>query len=1006
MSKKVVVVDAVAAAEAIIARPDVFEMHGVSHGVHLELATAEWIGSDAFVSPVLESVTERHGDTLLAVGRGAGGDLDLDAAIAHVTTELLKHQLVVTELVRGDGVAECLVRRARSDDDFVEVRVATLGTVDAGKCWDPETLVRMHDGSVKRVDEVNTSDLLMGDDSTPREVLEVFRGTSLMFQIIPMNGEPLVVTANHTLCLKASNSNYVRFDANRNRHTACTFVVEDGLPRFRTKMFVHQTPTRPGFTYADAEHAAHTYVATLPNVIRKGDVFEMTVRDYVQLPKDIRSELRLYRTAINYPSREVPMDPWLLGHWLGEGTSATTVITTTDPKIVQAWKTRLPPGAMIRKSTAPTARYCYIISGAERRGQRIHNPVLNSLRDINVLSNKHIPDLYKHNSVEVRRAVLAGFIDADAHRDHNGYYFKLTANNERLVDDLIEVARSLGLAAYKKAGMATCTNGANGPVQCPIFAFSFHGDGMEHFPVVLERKRVTPRESRKSVLVTGIADIVPLGDGPYVGFRVTDNQRHVLADFTVVHNSTICGVLTHNMLDNGRGLARAPILKHQHEQDNGQTSSVGRNILGFDSAGTIVNRPGHSGKLDWTTVCTNASKVVTFIDCAGHEKYFGTTAFGMTGHCPHYAMVLIGAHAGIQTMTKEFMKLACGLKVPMFMVLAKIDMAPPEMRARAVRHIERICVSPAIQRPATHVCTVKDALAAHKGMCREAVTPVFQISNVDGTGLDLLRTFLGLLAPTDATRDDDAPVMFSIDEDFTVRGVGLVVSGFVNAGTMRPKDELLLGPFADNTFARVVVFSLMRHRLPVGEVRSRQLATIALRRAPGASREIKRDDIRRGMVLASADRKPQGAWQFWAMVTVLEIKSTVLAGYQGMLHCGGVRQTVKIMQIDTDDHVMRTGSKARCLLTFVKNPEILTPDTRFAMREGTAKLVGKILEPIFDSAPYNRQWRRNRKDIGGVDGHPGEHAILGRRERRRLKKEKTADARDVGSAIAVPMAST
>lgn len=48
--------------------------------------------------------------------------------------------------------------------------------------------------------------------------------------------------------------------------------------------------------------------------------------------------------------------------------------------------------------------------------------------------------------------------------------------------------------------------------------------------------------------------------------------------------------------------------------------------------------------------------MITFIDLAGHEKYLKTTIFGMTGHCPDYALLMIGANAGIVGMTKEVCK--------------------------------------------------------------------------------------------------------------------------------------------------------------------------------------------------------------------------------------------------------------------------------------------------------------------------------------------------------------
>lgn len=85
--------------------------------------------------------------------------------------------------------------------------------------------------------------------------------------------------------------------------------------------------------------------------------------------------------------------------------------------------------------------------------------------------------------------------------------------------------------------------------------------------------------------------------------------------------STLLGVLTHGELDNGRGLARQKLFRHKHEIETGRTSSIGNDILGFDSCGNVVNKSDHVGNLDWVKICQAASKVVTFIDLAGHERY-------------------------------------------------------------------------------------------------------------------------------------------------------------------------------------------------------------------------------------------------------------------------------------------------------------------------------------------------------------------------------------------------
>ena len=60
--------------------------------------------------------------------------------------------------------------------------------------------------------------------------------------------------------------------------------------------------------------------------------------------------------------------------------------------------------------------------------------------------------------------------------------------------------------------------------------------------------------------------------------------------------STLLEVLTHGELDNGRGHARQKLFRHKHEMESGHTSSVGNDILGFDSEGHVVNKPEGHGK--------------------------------------------------------------------------------------------------------------------------------------------------------------------------------------------------------------------------------------------------------------------------------------------------------------------------------------------------------------------------------------------------------------------------
>lgn len=68
------------------------------------------------------------------------------------------------------------------------------------------------------------------------------------------------------------------------------------------------------------------------------------------------------------------------------------------------------------------------------------------------------------------------------------------------------------------------------------------------------------------------------------------NYRVAVVGNVDAGKSTLLGVLTHGELDNGRGLARQKLFRHKHEAETGRTSSVGNDILGFDSVGMITLR--------------------------------------------------------------------------------------------------------------------------------------------------------------------------------------------------------------------------------------------------------------------------------------------------------------------------------------------------------------------------------------------------------------------------------
>jgi len=110
--------------------------------------------------------------------------------------------------------------------------------------------------------------------------------------------------------------------------------------------------------------------------------------------------------------------------------------------------------------------------------------------------------------------------------------------------------------------------------------------------------------------------------------------------------STLVGCLSRSVVDDGRGRARSLVFRHAHEQENGRTSSVGMELMGFtDEKVVSVDIKAPRPKL-WRDVRARSDKAITFLDLCGHEKYLKTTVFGLTGMLPDYGMVVVGANMG------------------------------------------------------------------------------------------------------------------------------------------------------------------------------------------------------------------------------------------------------------------------------------------------------------------------------------------------------------------------
>ncbi|RDW88673.1 p-loop containing nucleoside triphosphate hydrolase-9 [Coleophoma cylindrospora] len=404
--------------------------------------------------------------------------------------------------------------------------------------------------------------------------------------------------------------------------------------------------------------------------------------------------------------------------------------------------------------------------------------------------------------------------------------------------------------------------------------------------------------------------------------------------------STMLGVLVKGGLDDGRGKARVNLFRHKHEMESGRTSSVGMEIMGFDTTGKIITSDVPGRKLTWEEIGKRSAKVITFTDLAGHERYLRTTVFGLLSSSPNYCLLMVAANNGLIGMSKEHLGIAMLLNVPVMVVITKIDICPPQILEQTIQQITRILKSPGARKIPIFIKNKEDCINTASQIVSQRITPVFQVSNVTGEGLDLVRSFLNIL-PHHGHYNADAPFEFHVNDTFSVPFVGTVVSGIVKSGVVHAGDSVLIGPDSLGNFTPTVIKSIERKRIQVPGTSAGQSASFALKR-------VRRKDVRKGMVvLPKVEATPPKVYrEFIAEVHILSHATTIKTKYQAMLHVGPVSQTCAI--IDIDREYIRSGDRATVAFRFVQRPEYLSPGDRILFREGRTKGLGIVKAVGYD----------------------------------------------------------
>lgn len=391
--------------------------------------------------------------------------------ISEAIDDILMGYRVSTKGLKNFGWLSNLysVAIGKNESAAVGKKAIEIDFEEAGKCFAKGTRFVMFDGSIKNVEDIIIGDILMGPDSKPRTVLATKQGKDEMFKITPGNGESHIVNSKHPI---------------------------------RT-----------------------IYRKAYGNIVREELV---TAPDYIKMIQEHprwRECYALEKTGVEFEHKDVLIDPYIFGLWIGDGASDDSYITNEDPEVIETiYKYAEDHNLRItikdnKNSKAKDYRFT-------RLETETNNWFRQELSRLGVLNNKFIPKDYIVTDRKSRLEFLAGIIDTDGSFDSRKGNFEIAQKNPYITAGIVYIARSCGLK----------TTVTERVIKDTIYYRIMILSNAWEIPTKITRKQCKEYTALQKNPLECRFDVESIGVDDYYGFEVDGDQLCLLEDFTIVHN--------------------------------------------------------------------------------------------------------------------------------------------------------------------------------------------------------------------------------------------------------------------------------------------------------------------------------------------------------------------------------------------------------------------------------------------------------------------------------------
>jgi phage terminase large subunit-like protein len=197
-------------------------------------------------------------------------------------------------------------------------------------------------------------------------------------------------------------------------------------------------------THANRKSAGRSINPSQPTVKTTKELFE--TQRYLEHESN---HSIIVSKSLQYSTKQLPIDPYVLGCWLGDGQSNTGAIECADQQILdeigKVYSVNLTISS-VGKSKSSRYRIGNLLDQMLNGTPHKIGELTKLLQENNLINNKHIPAIYLHSNIEQRMSLLQGLMDTDGSCDKRGV-LEFRNTNKLLTEQTYELILSLGIKA-------------------------------------------------------------------------------------------------------------------------------------------------------------------------------------------------------------------------------------------------------------------------------------------------------------------------------------------------------------------------------------------------------------------------------------------------------------------------------------------------------------------------------------------------------------------------------